>query len=145
MPSTANELKAAAEGNSMAAVEQFAIKGSLQSVKSRLKEYAERCLSMQAYGGTCGINGCSKRNYATFIPRFEPMEHGLRFVLHRQAHGELPVKSMPPDGMYVMVAEAETTSGRVKGHIWAPKMGYGDLLGSTKGWMTGTQKTCPDL
>mgnify|MGYP003387562595 CR=1 FL=1 len=53
--------------------------------------------------------------------------------------------SLPEGGMYVMVVEAENAGRVVMGHIYAAKIGYGDLLGSARGYLIGDNKTCPKL
>ena len=146
-PRTVTELKSTIEENpSLGGIEHFEIhSGGVAEVSARLREFAERCLSVEAIASHCGLNGCSGRKYMTFTPKFEKHSGGLRFalfVLHRDG---IKLREETKDGSYVMVAEVDSKGGKLKGHVWAPKYGYGDLLGTTKGWMTGTQKACPDL
>jgi hypothetical protein len=146
VPKTPDELKSSAESTSLASVTNFPIQGSLGQVRIRLKEYAERCLSMQKIFERCGTFNCSKTKPMTFTPKVKSLSASkVQFTLQRDDPNSLPVGKLPKDGMYVMVAEAETTGGKIMGHVWAAKFGYGDISGTTQGWMTGENKTCPDL
>jgi hypothetical protein len=144
-PATANDLKKVAEGSAFGKVENFSItKSSMKEIHARLNEYAERCLSREMVAVQCGIN-CSRSTFATYHPHFETRQEGLRFVLQRKDKKGIDIYHLPEKGMYVMVAEAEQDKGKMTGHVWGTTVGYGDLTGATRGWMTGEDKKCPDL
>lgn len=144
-PATANDLKQIVEGSSLGKVEHFTIsKGSLGEVRARLGEYAERCLSREMIAVQCGLN-CTRSKFATYHPHFEKRHDGLRFVLQRKDENGIDVYKLPEKGAYIMVAEAELNYGKMTGHVWGAKMGYGDITGATRGWMTGEDKKCPEL
>jgi hypothetical protein len=146
IPTTPDELKHAADNTSFANSVEFAIPGtSLAAVRSRLAEYSERCLSMEKIYEKCAI-GCTRTKPQVYTPKIRSLGASrVQLTLQRTDPNSIKVKDLPKDGMYVMVAEASSKGGVVTGHVWAAKYGYGDITGSTKGWMTGDDKTCPNL
>lgn len=142
-PQTLPEWKKYVEESSFAKMEQFPIPGaSLKAVEARLAEYSERCLSKELTMQRCGTFSCAQATaYATFIPKLVREGGIVRLTLQRR---EATKPLGGPQEFLIMVAEARAGSG-VEGQVWAAKMGYGDLFGSAKGWLTGTAKTCPSF
>jgi hypothetical protein len=142
VPKTVDEFKELTSHSSMAKAEHFPIeKGSLKDAESRLNEFAERCLNVELGITTCGTFVCKSHSYGQITAHVERNKSLVRLVVQKDVAGPHPA-GLPEGGMYILVAEADGAKP-VMGHVYAPKIGYGDLLGSSRGWLTGEEKTCP--
>jgi AAA+ ATPase superfamily predicted ATPase len=143
-PQTVPEWKKYVEGSSMMKVEHFPLaKASAKDVTSRFNEFSERCLSKNLMQQNCGSFSCRKEYVVrSYIPEVKQEGSVVRLTLKRRE----PERALSPkiDDMLILVAEADFSKAP-EGHVYAPKIGYGDLFGTAKGWMTGENKTCPSL
>jgi hypothetical protein len=143
VPKTVDEFKELTSDSSFAKALHFPIeKGSLKDVEGRLNEYSERCLNIQLGITHCGTFTCQSHSYGQITAHVEKDSKLVRLIVQKQVQGTRP-SELPEGGMYILIAEADGAGKSLQGHVYAPKIGYGDLLGSTKGWLTGEAKTCP--
>jgi hypothetical protein len=141
---TPEEFKNMASSSSMAKAEHFPVKnGTLNDAQNRFAEFSERCLNVQLTMQHCGTFNCGQPHaYAGYIPRLVREPGIVRLTLQRHENAKV---MLGPNDFYIMVAEVEQTKEGLQGHVYAPKIGYGDLFGSAKGWTSGGDKTCPNL
>ena len=111
-----------------------------------LKRNTQRCLSGNVRTVAHGAMSFQVLN-TTYHPTLRLTKKRAEIHLQqRHRGGVISVTKAPADGYYLLVADViSMRNGKSSVALYRPRRGYQNITGSVKGWIAGTDSSCPDL
>lgn len=151
MPNTPDKLVQNAKDNSMfSEKEVFEVKRPIEEVAEVFKKKANECLkqtiTFTSRDSTAGLT-TTHREVRLYTPRVVVSKQRTRLTLQSKTiEGSTELGDIPPDGWYMMVADAYPVSKnvtRIESYIQWPDLRA--PFKAVKHWASGTNMGCPDL
>lgn len=145
-PQTAEAFRKAAPGATFGGLETFEVNRSYRKVADTFRKMAPKCLNKRVKSVSTGY-----MYHQVVVTDYKPtvIVGKQRTELHLQQdhiQGVMNVSKKPEGGYYLMVVDA-TPAGNNKTRIdmYAPTVGFDNVIKAIKGWASGTNVGCPDL
>jgi hypothetical protein len=143
-PQTADEYRRAASGSMVLAVERFEVHRAYNRVANTLEIMLAMCFEADARGDLShdrDSQPADRQWHPTVIVADAKTEMHVQGV---KEQGLAYWGQQPQGGPYVLVLDA-FPAGVDKTQIvmYRPRVGYGALISTVKGWVTGEKQACP--
>ena len=145
-PQTAEAFRKEAPGATFGGLETFEVKRSYNKVAATFKKMAPKCLHKRVKSVSTGY-----MYHSVVVTDYNPtvIVGKQRTELHMQQdhiQGVMNVSQKPKGGYYLMVVDATPAgSNRTRIDMYAPTVGFDNVIKAVKGWATGDNVGCPDL
>jgi len=142
-PMTPEEYRDAIRKHSLGKVETFEVKRSLSEVARTFQKKAPECLNFKLTSTqtpTIGF-GSSTRVYAIAKPTV--LVSGNKAELHFQVKSIGNMAPEPPDGNYIVVADARA-AGKDRTRVEIYRGGGAVVAEAIRAWANGDERGCPD-
>ena len=144
-PQTADEYRRTASGSVIATVERFEVDRSYNRVANTLELMVDMCFGANTRqarpsGGNRQTTGTQW--HPTVIVTDEKTEMHVQLA---KEQGITNMGQLPEKGQYMLVVDAFPAGGnKTEIVMYRPVVGYGSLISTVKGWVTGEKQACPD-
>jgi hypothetical protein len=146
MPMTAEEFRKMAPGAFLVKTESYEVNRSLKQVAAAFQKRAPECLTQRIR-----MSERSATHSLLVVTSYKPTvvvgsERAELHLQQRHDQGVVKVYDEPPDGRYIIVADAYPVSGnRTRIELIGPSKGYDVVYRAINGWATGENMGCPDM